>query len=41
MKQLYRVTAKIYVFVFGRPQLQFINRIVLHLALCAQGPLTI
>jgi len=37
MKQLYRAIARIYVFVFGRPQLQFINRMVLHLALCARG----
>ena len=37
MKQLYRVIARIYVFVFGRSQLQFINKMVLRLALCARG----
>ena len=37
MKRLYRVMARIYVFVFGRSQLQFINTVVLRLALCARG----
>lgn len=37
MKQLYRIIATIYVFVFGRPRLQFINRMVLRLAICARG----
>lgn len=37
MKLLYRVITTIYVFVFGRPQLQFINKIGLQLTLRARG----